>query len=170
MHLQSAIFILLSLSFYITIVLCQLKPEIDFKKDTNSQNDSKAVPVLHMDKVNNAQEHPANALPITNTTSSHNDIKATTQANKFLHGSDDLMQSGALQRGFYVLLGGTLLLLLFLGFRMYRLQKGGNKPNVMVRKYGVLTNRRDVEMLPLPLDEDDEDDTVFEVHEHIENH
>lgn len=33
----------------------------------------------------------------------------------------------------------------------------------MVRKYGVLTHRQDVEMRPLPLDEeDDEDTTVFD--------
>lgn len=34
----------------------------------------------------------------------------------------------------------------------------------MVRKYGVLAHRQDVEMRPLPLDEeDDEDTTVFDV-------
>lgn len=33
----------------------------------------------------------------------------------------------------------------------------------MVRKYGVLTHRQDVEMRPLPLsEEDDEDTTVFD--------
>ena len=31
----------------------------------------------------------------------------------------------------------------------------------MIRKYGVLTHRQDVEMRPLPLDEDDEDDTTI---------
>lgn len=31
----------------------------------------------------------------------------------------------------------------------------------MVRKYGVLAHRQDVEMRPLPLDEDDEDDTTI---------
>jgi hypothetical protein len=30
----------------------------------------------------------------------------------------------------------------------------------MVRKYGVLAHRQDVEMRPLPLDEDDDDDTI----------
>ena len=34
----------------------------------------------------------------------------------------------------------------------------------MIRKYGILAHRQDVEMRPLPLDEDDEDDTtVFDV-------
>lgn len=33
----------------------------------------------------------------------------------------------------------------------------------MVRKYGILAHRQDVEMRPLPLDEeDDEDTTVFD--------
>ena len=30
----------------------------------------------------------------------------------------------------------------------------------MIRKYGVLTHRQDVEMRPLPLDEEDDDDTT----------
>jgi hypothetical protein len=33
----------------------------------------------------------------------------------------------------------------------------------MVNKYGVRTRRSDIEMTPLPLDEDDEDETLFEV-------
>lgn len=31
----------------------------------------------------------------------------------------------------------------------------------MIRKYGVLTHRQDVEMRPLPLDEDEDDDTTI---------
>lgn len=40
---------------------------------------------------------------------------------------------------------------------VYRLRK---RPAQMVRKYGVLTNKQDLEMRPLPLDEDDDDETT----------
>lgn len=40
-----------------------------------------------------------------------------------------------------------------------RLNKKSNSPKV-VRKYGIKANRSDMEMRPLPLDEDDEEDTV----------
>lgn len=43
---------------------------------------------------------------------------------------------------------------------LYRLSKTRAQ---LVRKYGVLTHRQDVEMRPLPLEEeDDEDTTVFD--------
>lgn len=44
----------------------------------------------------------------------------------------------------------------------FRLRKASSNP-VMVQKYGIRTNRSDIEMRPLPLDEDDDDDTLFEV-------
>ncbi|XP_017776327.1 PREDICTED: uncharacterized protein LOC108562478 [Nicrophorus vespilloides] len=82
---------------------------------------------------------------------------------KFPHPPDnDLLQSGALLRAFYVVLGVTIILLSYIGFRMFRLRKG-TKPPVMVKKYGILTNRSDVEMVPLPLSEDEDDDTIFEI-------
>lgn len=30
----------------------------------------------------------------------------------------------------------------------------------MVRKYGILANKQDIEMRPLPLDEEDDDDNI----------
>lgn len=33
----------------------------------------------------------------------------------------------------------------------------------MVQKYGVRANRSDIEMRPLPLDDEEDDDTVFEI-------
>lgn len=33
----------------------------------------------------------------------------------------------------------------------------------MVQKYGVRANRADIEMRPLPLDEEEDDDTLFEI-------
>lgn len=45
-------------------------------------------------------------------------------------------------------------------------RKGGIRPTA-VRKYGVLTQRTDIEMLPLPLDDEEDDDTVFDVGNHV---
>ena len=41
-------------------------------------------------------------------------------------------------------------------------RKRGRHP-VMVSKYGVRTRRSDIEMTPLPLEEDEEDETLFDV-------
>lgn len=67
------------------------------------------------------------------------------------------LNSGALLRGFYVFVGLTTLALAYMVFRSFRLNKSRTQ---MVRKYGVLAHKQDMEMRPLPLDEDDEDDTT----------
>lgn len=68
--------------------------------------------------------------------------------------------TGALVRGFLVFVGLSILVMAYIVFRSFRLSKTRAQ---LVRKYGVLTHRQDVEMRPLPLeDEDDEDTTVFD--------
>ncbi|XP_076649354.1 uncharacterized protein LOC143357056 [Halictus rubicundus] len=70
------------------------------------------------------------------------------------------LNAGALKRGLYVFIGLSVLVMAYIMFRNFRLSKTRAQ---MVRKYGVLANRQDVEMRPLPLDEeDDEDTTVFD--------
>ncbi|XP_076286028.1 uncharacterized protein LOC143211858 [Lasioglossum baleicum] len=70
------------------------------------------------------------------------------------------LNTGALKRGLYVFIGLSVLVMAYIMFRNFRLSKTRAQ---MVRKYGVLANRQDVEMRPLPLDEeDDEDTTVFD--------
>ncbi|XP_078042555.1 uncharacterized protein LOC144472953 [Augochlora pura] len=70
------------------------------------------------------------------------------------------LNAGALKRGLYVFIGLSVLVMAYIMFRNVRLSKTRAQ---MVRKYGVLANRQDVEMRPLPLDEeDDEDTTVFD--------
>ncbi|XP_033223941.1 membrane protein FAM174-like [Belonocnema kinseyi] len=71
------------------------------------------------------------------------------------------LNSGALKRGFYVLIGLSVFVIAYFVFRSFRVTKTRAQ---MIRKYGILAHRQDVEMRPLPLDEDDEDDTtVFDV-------
>lgn len=45
---------------------------------------------------------------------------------------------------------------------MCRLRPGAAPP-ATVRKYGIVGRRSDMEMLPLPLVEEDDDDTVFDM-------
>lgn len=68
--------------------------------------------------------------------------------------------AGALARGFLVFVVLSILVMAYIVFRSFRLSKTRAQ---LVRKYGVLTHRQDVEMRPLPLEEeDDEDTTVFD--------
>ncbi|XP_011864139.1 PREDICTED: membrane protein FAM174B-like [Vollenhovia emeryi] len=90
-------------------------------------------------------------------------------ANKTAHTVDTSSESseghtsfntGALVRGFLVFVGLSILVMAYIVFRSFRLKKTRAQ---LVRKYGVLTHRQDVEMRPLPLEEeDDEDTTVFD--------
>ncbi|XP_011699921.1 PREDICTED: membrane protein FAM174-like [Wasmannia auropunctata] len=95
--------------------------------------------------------------------------KAPDVANKTAHTVDTSNESseghtsfntGALLRGFLVFVGLSILVMAYIVFRSFRLSKTRAQ---LVRKYGVLTHRQDVEMRPLPLEEeDDEDTTVFD--------
>ncbi|XP_011313554.1 uncharacterized protein [Fopius arisanus] len=71
------------------------------------------------------------------------------------------LNPGALKRAFYVFAGLSVIVLAYLMIRSFGFKKN---PAQMVRKYGVLAHKQDIEMRPLPLDEDDEDDTtVFDI-------
>ncbi|XP_046621585.1 uncharacterized protein LOC124305795 [Neodiprion virginianus] len=73
------------------------------------------------------------------------------------------VNTGALWRGISVFMGLTVLVIAYIILRCVRLSKNRTQ---MVRKYGVLAHRQDVEMRPLPLDDEDEDDTtVFDASE-----
>ncbi|XP_057331189.1 uncharacterized protein LOC130671361 [Microplitis mediator] len=72
-------------------------------------------------------------------------------------GHGPSLDSGAMMRAFYVFLGLSVIGVAYLVFRSTRLRKG---PAQMVRKYGILANKQDIEMRPLPLDEEDDDDNV----------
>ncbi|KAL6263304.1 hypothetical protein P5V15_006102 [Pogonomyrmex californicus] len=96
-------------------------------------------------------------------------LSPDTAANKTAHTPGTSNESsenhtsfntGALVRGFLVFVGLSILVMAYIVFRSFRLSKTRAQ---LVRKYGVLTHRQDVEMRPLPLEEeDDEDTTVFD--------
>ncbi|XP_006624576.1 uncharacterized protein LOC122716838 [Apis laboriosa] len=99
---------------------------------------------------------------ITSKQTDDNKTAHTTETRKehVGEGHATSLNAGALKRGFYVFVGLSVLVLAYIVFRSFRLNKTRAQ---MVRKYGVLAHRQDVEMRPLPLDEeDDEDTTVFD--------
>ncbi|XP_003706593.1 uncharacterized protein LOC100875648 [Megachile rotundata] len=115
------------------------------------------------------QQQHATTIPEDNKTvddtSLKPDINKTTQVTGLQNehvgeGHSISLNVGALKRGFYVFVGLSVLVMAYIVFRSFRLSKTRAQ---MVRKYGVLTHRQDVEMRPLPLsEEDDEDTTVFD--------
>ncbi|CAK9797628.1 hypothetical protein ANTQUA_LOCUS1269 [Anthophora quadrimaculata] len=102
---------------------------------------------------------------VDNITSKQIDANKTTHNNEISkehvgEGHATSLNAGALKRGFYVFVGLSVLVMAYIVFRSFRLSKTRAQ---MVRKYGILAHRQDVEMRPLPLDEeDDEDTTVFD--------
>ena len=125
------------------------------------------------------KNQPQNAVSLGDTTATHEgnktaaDItsKSSVDVNKTVHtteprkehtteGHVTALTAGALKRGLYVFIGLSVIVMAYIVFRSFRLSKTRAQ---MVRKYGVLAHRQDVEMRPLPLDEeDDEDTTVFD--------
>ncbi|KAL2735213.1 membrane protein FAM174-like [Vespula squamosa] len=109
-----------------------------------------------------------NEKPPTNITSksfvevSNGTIQTTTLTSKehITEGHLTSLNSGALLRGFCVFIGLSILVMAYIVFRSFRFSRTRAQ---MIRKYGILAHRQDVEMRPLPLEEeDDEDTTVFD--------
>lgn len=111
------------------------------------------------------KELEGNDKTVDNVTSKQIDVNKTAQnrdTQKKHVGEEHAtsLNTGALMRGFYVFVGLSVLVMAYIVFRSFRFNKTRAQ---MVRKYGVLAHRQDVEMRPLPLDEeDDEDTTVFD--------
>ncbi|XP_034940348.1 uncharacterized protein [Chelonus insularis] len=98
-----------------------------------------------------------NSTSVVNKQSDHINNQTASDGSESLKGHMLSLNSGAIKRAFYVFVGLSVLSVAYLLFRSTRLRQS---PAQMVRKYGVLAHKQDIEMRPLPLDEDDEDDTV----------
>lgn len=98
-----------------------------------------------------------------NKTSVDLNPKSSVDTNRTMQHKEhfgDTLNPGALLRGIYVFVGLSVLVMAYIVFRSFRFSKTRAQ---MVRKYGILAHRQDVEMRPLPLEEeDDEDTTVFD--------
>ncbi|KAK9693836.1 Protein of unknown function (DUF1180) [Popillia japonica] len=117
---------------------------------------------------------PKNATTVANNSvilEKPQEVVTNVSNNSLVINQPKPQDSGALYRLFLVLLGILLLgicalTVVYVSYRFYRMRTGGTRPTA-VRKYGVLTQRTDIEMLPLPLDDDEDDDTVFDVGNHV---
>ncbi|XP_072762400.1 uncharacterized protein [Anoplolepis gracilipes] len=153
------------------------------RRDATAE-DKKTVPLVK-EKTDKKVVDESSARVQQNTAGSFSDVKRpTTDGNKThdnitskpspdvtankTHIADNeqfseehaTFNAGALVRGFLVFFGLSILVMAYFVFRSFRLSKTRAQ---LVRKYGVLTHRQDVEMRPLPLEEeDDEDTTVFD--------
>lgn len=109
---------------------------------------------------------------VKNKGSEDGGVKIKNLNTTHVHGFDknseeDPTGSGAALRLFYVMLGLSVLCLMYFVIKSYRLRKGSQpSASQQIRKYGVMARRGDVEMLPLPLEEEEDDDTVFDVGNH----
>ncbi|XP_050501132.1 uncharacterized protein LOC126881120 [Diabrotica virgifera virgifera] len=117
-----------------------------------------AKPVTHSDSSSSVKKDSVKQTP-------HNQTTSVTKAEKVLDGNNDVpesnsaqAESGAVIRGVLVFGGLGLIFLIYVGVRTYRRRK-----MPIIRKYGVRARRSDVEMRPLPLDDDEEDETVFDL-------
>lgn len=147
-------------------------------KEKSVQHDAAVVPLPSTTKkVNDDGKKQLNAVekPVTNITSklstevTNGSVQTTTVTSKehTTEGHLASLNSGALLRGFCVFVGLGILAMAYMVFRRSRLSKPRAQ---MVRKYGVLAHRQDVEMRPLPLEEeDDEDTTVFDASNVLSN-
>ncbi|KAK9876158.1 hypothetical protein WA026_011274 [Henosepilachna vigintioctopunctata] len=68
-------------------------------------------------------------------------------------------ESGLLTKGMMLLLIVSLFFIMFVAYKTYRRKSRYAR----IKKYGVRLTRGNVEMRPLPLDNDDEDETIFDL-------
>ncbi|KAJ9575884.1 hypothetical protein L9F63_007250 [Diploptera punctata] len=81
----------------------------------------------------------------------------TNKDNKFIGNRN--IGTGAVIRGFYVFVGLGAIVVMYIVVRTIRLKR----KKTTVRKYGVLTNREDVEMTPLGAEDEEEESTLFDM-------
>ncbi|KAJ8983105.1 hypothetical protein NQ317_001848 [Molorchus minor] len=114
------------------------QPSLTLNLSKNFKNELESLPA-HIQISNKPTTHPV-VIPNIKTNS-------------------DIIESGALMRGVFVFVGIAMLFMIYLIFKTYR---KSHKKQVNVKKYGVRARRTDTEMEPLHLDDDEEDETVFE--------
>ncbi|XP_046399016.1 membrane protein FAM174A-like [Ischnura elegans] len=107
---------------------------------------------------------PAKPKPVDTSVSRNNgELKSNaTLDGTWRRNSTDSMNFGALLRGFYVFLGLSVIVIMYFTVRAIRLGRKKTK----VKKYGILASREDVEMTPLGVDDDEEDNTIFDISSH----
>ncbi|KAK5648514.1 hypothetical protein RI129_003406 [Pyrocoelia pectoralis] len=134
----------------------------------NKEESDKKVPNTNSNQVpGNEKDHEnkANAENKNDVNKKKDGTEMSTVTTNIKKYSKDLIQSGALLRGFYVFLGLSAVVVFYFIFRSYRLRHG-SQVSTTVKKYGVTARRSDLEMRRLELDDDD-DDTLFEINQNV---
>lgn len=146
---------------YILLLICSIKGSVQLSREPKDESLHKVTKKEFInnpdDKIPHLIVHKETVKLDTNTT---NSTKPPSKGNvKVTENDSPQIESGTVIRGVLVFVGISMIFILYLGCKTYRKRN----LNVIVRKYGVRTRRSDVEMRPLPLDDDDEDETVFDV-------
>ncbi|KAL1514374.1 hypothetical protein ABEB36_003642 [Hypothenemus hampei] len=145
--------------------LVQLKNN---KQTGNLENNLKEKhPILKASSNTSNSNSINNNKTVTNTSQHLN----TTSPNTRSQVGNDIVNleesgigdSGAISRAILVFVALSFLFILYVGFQTYRKKKLG-RSQMVLRKYGVRTRRSDIEMEPLPLsDDNDDDETLFDL-------
>ncbi|KAL3287917.1 hypothetical protein HHI36_002373 [Cryptolaemus montrouzieri] len=142
---------------------------LEQKKDnnlnsTNSKEKPVKIPLDHLEPnlsrnrtlhktISKQESHiDTNAVSVTGT---QDNAKITS-----IHHSWNIEQeSGFLTNTMTILLLISLIFMVFVAYKTYRRKSR----NARIKKYGVRLTRGNIEMTPLPLDNDDDDETVFDL-------
>ncbi|KAF7283926.1 hypothetical protein GWI33_022754 [Rhynchophorus ferrugineus] len=89
-------------------------------------------------------------------------ISGTNLITKKEEVEDDYMNTGAIIRALLVFAAIGIIFLLYVCYKTYR-HNTVDKRCVVIQKYGVRQRRSDMEMVPLPLSDDEDDETVFDL-------
>ncbi|XP_012262611.1 uncharacterized protein LOC105689853 [Athalia rosae] len=134
------------------------------KSSENTLNKSKENDVDNLTIKNSGNDKGVSNVKNSITTSTSTPVLPKLPSNTSIQS----VNTGALLRGVSVFFGLSIIVMAYIIFRCMRLNKNRTQ---MVRKYGILAHRQDVEMRPLPLDDDEEDDTtVFDASEVVAVH
>ncbi|XP_044740382.1 uncharacterized protein LOC123301615 [Chrysoperla carnea] len=129
------------------------------------------VPINSSPSVNNISNNHINnvVVPVINSTepSSLQKKPPTTGIGiEQMQQANISLTADTFIRGFYVFMGFGIIVLVYMGIKTIRVNQPPT-PDTTVRKYGIKAKRGDLEMLPLPLAEDEDDDTLFDVGNHV---
>ncbi|XP_030764796.1 uncharacterized protein LOC115889029 [Sitophilus oryzae] len=163
------------INIYILYIYINYVNALDRQIHTKNFNNSSELqskvenhnPELHIDLTKLKQK--GNEQPTINSTNilSANNTIISNKTNQITNPiinqiNDDDVETGAVSRAILVFVAISIIFILYVAFKTYR-RKNVDKRRVLVTKYGVRARRSDVEMVPLPLSDEDEDETVFDL-------
>ncbi|XP_075215100.1 membrane protein FAM174A [Lycorma delicatula] len=149
------------LNFYIQLFLLLIFSSYvcDSQKDTSNSDDlnrTRRKENVYVENKSNKNVELPKMSTVLNSSVNENDLKNSIPVWSSKVNSTTVME------GFFIFAGLSVAVVLYFTVKAIRLRRR----RCRVRKYGLLTNREDVEMTPLGEEEDDEDSTVFDINDH----